>query len=78
MDPARDNSYPKAFARLKLGDKGNLWIVDSCPVCGQSHVHGAGTRSDDPTRFLGQRAANCASRGENVAVTYVLVENVNG
>lgn len=52
---------PQAFAALRQmpGTRVWFWVVDSCPLCGGSHVHPAGGPRDDPEERLGEVAAPC-------------------
>lgn len=36
-----------------------LWVVDQCPFCGKTHVHGGGPGNGDPMKYLGTRSADC-------------------
>lgn len=50
----------------------NEWVVPSCPFCGYQHVHGAGTRQDDPYRFLGYRIAHCMEQATQRVKGYLI------
>lgn len=63
----RSAAAPVANAVLIQTGRGYLWRVLHCPLCGGQHVHGAGGLDDDPTAYLGHRAAHCGDGG------YVLV-----
>ena len=51
--------FPRAAAYLEGTETGFLWRIQSCPVCGRSHVHGAGGGRKAPTSSLGHRAGHC-------------------
>jgi hypothetical protein len=68
--------YPQAFAYLKPATKDYpvwLWIVPTCPLCGEPHQHGAGLDGDDHLSYLGHRTAHCARLADR-ADGYVLVQ----
>lgn len=45
-----------AYCRYAEG----LWIVEHCPLCQQTHTHGAGV-GKDPHMALGHRVSHCTS-----------------
>lgn len=68
-------TYQPAPAHLEAHKDGYAWVVDTCPICGQSHVHGGGGLGDDPRQRLGHRVAHCAASEHG---GYVLVEMAVG
>ena len=62
--------FPVAWVKLDWCGLSILWVVDSCPICGRRHTHGAGAGQVDPRRVLGHRAGHCRIAQQG----YVLVD----
>jgi hypothetical protein len=67
---------PFAPARLLADHRGFRWEVPSCPICGKRHLHGGGSRQDDPRKVLSHRVAHCFRPPENNGYTLVDVDPV--
>lgn len=52
------DQLPKAYVTLDRGYP-NLWKIKKCPLCGKSHVHGAGGPDYNPRKLLGHRWPHC-------------------
>jgi hypothetical protein len=51
---------PNAYVRLVRKDYQNyVWIIDCCPLCGKSHIHGAGDDLEEISQYLGHRMSHC-------------------
>jgi hypothetical protein len=49
----RLHSTRHAEAYLERGRSAWVWVVPTCPYCGQAHAHYAGPLDSDPTHYLG-------------------------
>jgi len=58
-----------AVLRALPGSRVQLWVVESCPLCGRPHFHAVGGRDADPRERLGSVTAPCEPQ-----VTYLLTE----
>jgi len=50
-------------AECELSKDGTLLIVALCPLCGKTHVHGAGEPGTPGYPTLGHRVAHCTTGG---------------
>lgn len=58
----KDRSIQPAIVTLRdmPGTRVMFWAVESCPYCGETHLHLAGNlRSADPSDSLGEQPAPC-------------------
>ena len=68
-----ETTVPKAECILLSGSV-YKWKVLSCPYCGESHRHGAGSELGKVRSMLGHRFTHC-SQGPGVgSVGYELIE----
>ena len=49
------------LAHLEQRQDYYLWVVASCPFCGEHHTHGGGSLDGDPRKLLGGRVAHCST-----------------
>ena len=53
----------KPTAECELSTDGTQLVVARCPLCGKTHVHGAGKPGTPGYPVLGHRVAHCTKGG---------------
>ena len=64
----------EALVTLEKGYTCNLWILESCPYCGDRHIHGAGRPDKNPRTLLSHRVSHCLGKQDVNQEGYILVE----
>lgn len=67
---------PQAACELKQAKDGYVWIVKSCPYCGDCHHHSGGPLTDNPRNHLGYRVNHCMPPYKVALRQYRLVEAI--
>lgn len=55
--------YLTARTEVQLRDDGSFSLfIPVCPICGDSHRHGAGSLGEDPREYLFHRVGHCMTK----------------
>ncbi len=74
-EPSDNPVFPEQAAILKIGNRGQYWVINCCEFCKARHVHGAGPRGADPIPYLSHRSPHCLKNAPQHGYVLVATED---